>query len=401
MWERLLDRAINGIVRTGGLTVTWPDGTANTYGDGIGPSAAITLASPARVRAVFLNPELGLAEGYMDGTMQVAQGDLRGLLTLLARNARAHGQGRFASAAAGGLKYLRRLAQHNPLHIARRNVEHHYDLSTDLYELFLDDDLQYTCAYFKDPGMSLEDAQAAKKAHIAAKLRLEPGMRVMDIGCGWGGLAITLARDHGVHVTAVTLSQVQLEYARARAKKAGVADMIDFRLVDYRDVNEQFDRISVVGMLEHVGQPQYKVFFDRLGRNLKPDGVALVHVIGRSTPPGRTSPFIHKYIFPGGYVPALSEVQAEIEQAGLVSTDVEVWRGHYNETLRRWQDRFEANLDAIRALYDERFTRMWRYYLTAAEVGNNELGLVLFHFQITRDPLAVPITRDYLHGCAG
>lgn len=398
MWDKMLDRVLRRLVRIGALSLTWPDGRITNYGDGVGVSAALSLHDKTLPRKLFMNPELALAEGYMDQNLTVGQDDLGGLLTLLARNANANGRGRFASAAGGGRKYLRRIAQHNPLAVARRNVEHHYDLSTDLYELFLDKNMQYTCGYFREPGMGLDAAQEAKMAHIAAKLRIKPGMKVMDIGCGWGGLSITLARDYGAQVTGVSLSQVQLDFARARAEKAGVADKIDFRLMDYRDVTETFDRIVVVGMLEHVGQPHYDTFFQKLTQNLAPDGIALVHCIGRATPPGRTSPFIHKYIFPGGYVPAMSEVMREVERAGLFAADVEVWRGHYAETLRHWRGRFEANLDAVRQLYDERFIRMWRYYLHAAEVGNNELGVVLFHFQLSHGEQVVPLTRDYLYG---
>ena len=397
MWQKLLGRVLDRIIQKGTLQVTWPDGQVQVFGDKATAPITITLLEKSLPRKLFLNPELAMAEAYMDETLLIGDDDLKGFLSLLGVNAGAHGTGRFASAAGGARKYLRRISQHNPLATARRNVEHHYDLSTDLYELFLDDDLQYTCAYFRDPDMSLEQAQAAKKAHIAAKLMIEPGMRVMDIGCGWGGLSITLARDYGARVTAVTLSQVQLDYARARAEKAGVADRIDFRLIDYRDVSEQFDRIVVVGMLEHVGQPQYATFFRKLRENLTEDGIALVHSIGRETPPGRTSPFIHKYIFPGGYIPAMSEVLSEIERTRLVVADVEVWRGHYAKTLRHWQARFDQNLDAISALYDDRFCRMWRYYLIAAEVGNNALGLTLFQFQISRQQLTVPTSRDYLY----
>ncbi len=218
----------------------------------------------------------------------------------------------------------------------------------------------------------------------------------MDIGCGWGGMSITLARDYGAKVVGVTLSKVQLEYAKSRAEAAGVGNMVEFRLIDYRDVNEEFDRIVVVGMMEHVGRPQYPTFFRKLRENLKPDGVALVHTIGRSTPPGRTSPWIHKYIFPGGYAPSMSEAMKEIEKQDLVTTDVEVWRGHYARTLQCWQEKFEANLKSIRDLYDDRFLRMWRYYLIVSEMAFSEQGLVVFQFQLSRGQMVVPVTRDYL-----
>ena len=401
MWISALDRFLRQVFQIGDLTVTWPDGRVCRYGGAPGPSAAVEVTDPGLPKRLLMNPELALGEGYMEGGLTVSQGDLMGFLSLAARNSHAHGRGRWSAAASGANKGLRWLAQHNPLHVARQNVAHHYDLSTRLYELFLCDDLQYTCAYYADPTMTLEQAQAAKKAHIAAKLRIEPGMRVMDIGCGWGGTSITLAKDYGARVTAVTLSKVQLAYAKARAEAAGVADRIDFRLVDYRNVHDQFDRIVVVGMMEHVGQPQYATFMGKLNDCLADDGIALVHTIGRPTPPGRTSPFIHKYIFPGGYIPAMSEVMTEVERAGLIACDVEVWRGHYERTLADWRARFEANLDEIRALYDEEFIRMWRYYLVAAEVGKRELGLGVFHFQLSKQADAVPMTRDYLYPVKG
>ncbi len=396
LWVSLLDRLLTKIIQEGELAVTWPDGRCSTYGRGKGPSSAITLHDKALPRKLVMNGDLALGEAYMDETLTVSQNDLRGFVSLIVRNANNYGGGRYGTSVTGLRKSLRRIAQYNPVHIARRNVEHHYDLSADLYELFLDQDLQYTCAYFSDPGQSLEEAQEAKKAHIAKKLLIEPGMTVMDIGCGWGGMSITLARDYGAKVVGVTLSKVQLEYAKRRAEAAGVGDAVEFRLIDYRNVNEEFDRIVVVGMMEHVGRPQYPTFFRKLRENLKPDGVALVHTIGRSTAPGRTSPWIHKYIFPGGYAPSMSEAMKEIEKQDLVATDVEVWRGHYARTLQCWQEKFEGNLETIRDLYDDRFLRTWRYYLLVSEAAFSEQGMVVFQFQLSRGQMVVPVTRDYL-----
>ncbi len=293
--------------------------------------------------------------------------------------------------------WLRIARQWNPAPRARANVAHHYDLSARLYDLFLDADRQYSCAYFARPDMSLEEAQLAKKRHIAAKLLLRPGMRVLDIGCGWGGMALTLARDYGVQVTGVTLSEEQLKLARERAAKAGLSDRAEFHLMDYRDVEGPFDRIVSVGMFEHVGVPHYRAYFAKVQALLAEDGVALIHTIGRSQPPGSTSPWIDRYIFPGGYVPSLSEAMSAVEKAGLVTADIEVWRLHYAETLRHWHDRFVARQDEARALYDARFCRMWRYYLIASELTFRLNAQVVFQLQLARRQEAVPLTRDYLY----
>lgn len=396
MWAGLLESTAKRLIRIGDLKITWPNGQTRTYGDGTGPGCAITLHGNAILRRLVLDPELALGEGYMNGALEIEGDDIRTMLAILAGNARAAGRGRFNAALPAARKALRRLTQNNTLAASRHNVEVHYDLSVRLYELFLDEDLQYTCGYFPLPDMTIEEAQVAKKAHIAKKLLIEPGMKVMDIGCGWGGLSITLARDYGARVVGVSLSKVQLEHAAKRAKAMGVSDLIEWRLVDYRHVREEFERIVVVGMMEHVGQPQYATFFDRMHRNLSPDGVALVHTIGRATPPGLAAPFINKYIFPGAYVPAMSEVLTEIERNKLIVTDIEVWRTHYVDTLRAWQDRFEQNRAEIEAMYDARFIRMWRYYLIASEIGFTHLENVIFHFQLARRQLAVPRTRDYM-----
>jgi cyclopropane-fatty-acyl-phospholipid synthase len=346
---------------------------------------------PRLVRA----PELTLGEGYTEGTITIEGDDLHGLLGLLLRNTDGSVPPWLATLY-GVRRARRRVEQWNPAPRARANVAHHYDLSGKLYDLFLDADRQYSCAYFRDPGMTLEQAQAAKKAHIANKLRLEPGMTVLDIGCGWGGMALTLARDHGARVTGVTLSEEQLRVATARAAEAGLADRVTFRLQDYREVGGRFDRIVSVGMFEHVGVPHYRAYFDTVARLLAPEGVALIHTIGRASPPGATSPWIQKYIFPGGYVPALSEVMPPVERSGLWPTDVEVWRLHYAETLRCWQERFDANRDAVRALYDERFVRMWRFYLVASEMTFRAGRQCVFQVQLAHRQTAVPLTRAYL-----
>ena len=396
MWKGLLDRATASVVRTGDLTITYPDGSMTRRGNGNGPSVAILIKDWSTVRKLVLDAELALGEGYMDGRITIEGDDLYGLLTIAIMN---------ADNGAVGLQRIqdrlrllrRRLDQFNPAHRARQNVSHHYDLSAGLYDLFLDKDKQYSCAYFRTPEDTLEQAQAQKKAHIAGKLLIEPGMRVLDIGCGWGGMALTLARDFGARVTGVTLSKEQLKIAQARAEQAGLAEQIEFRLTDYRDVRERFDRIVSVGMFEHVGVPHYREYFGFVNDHLAEDGIALIHTIGRRTEPGVTSPWITKYIFPGGYSPSLSETMEAVETSGLWTADVEVWRLHYAETLKHWHDRFVANEERARELYDERFCRMWRYYLIASELTFRLHRQVVFQLQLSRKVDAVPLTRDYLY----
>lgn len=396
MWDRLLDRMIDRFIVTGALDVSYPDGSMRRYGPGAGAHAHIILRDPALLRRLVLSPELALGEAYMDGTLTIAGDDLDGFFTLMLRNA-AHPPAGLRALELRLRRWKRWWDQANPAHRSRENVAHHYDLSGALYDLFLDADRQYSCAYFTDPDMMLEAAQVAKKHHIAAKLCLRPGMEVFEIGCGWGGMALTLAQDYGVRVLGVTLSVEQHKIATERAARAGLSDRVRFAMADYRSIRGQFDRIVSVGMFEHVGVPHYAEYFEQLRDRLKPDGVALIHTIGRASPPGATSPWITKYIFPGGYVPALSEMAAAVEQAGLYPTDLEVWRLHYAQTLRHWHDRFAANQDRARALYDDRFCRMWRYYLKASEHSFRQNGQCVFQFQLARKQDAVPLTRDYLY----
>ncbi len=291
----------------------------------------------------------------------------------------------------------RRLNQFNPASRSRRNVAHHYDLNGRLYSLFLDRDRQYSCAYFARGDETLEEAQTAKKRHIAAKLCLDrPGLKVLDIGCGWGGMALTLARDFGAKVTGITLSQEQLTEARARVATEGLQDRVRFEMLDYRALTETFDRIVSVGMFEHVGVGHYRAFFNTVARCLKPDGVALIHAIGRSDGPGSTNAWFRKYIFPGGYSPALSEVLPDVERSGLMATDIEILRLHYAETLRHWRRRFAANRDAITTLYDDRFCRMFEFYLAASEITFRRRGHMVWQLQLAREHGVVPVTRDYI-----
>jgi cyclopropane-fatty-acyl-phospholipid synthase len=397
MWDRLLDRLLRRLIRQGALDLTYADGTTRHYGDRSAPPIRARLHDAALAGRLVRSPDLALGEAYMDGTLSIEGDNLAGVMALLLENA-AHGRGnawRFPVERAQ--RVLRFVQQITPARRARQNVAHHYDLSATLYDLFLDADRQYSCAYFKTPDDTLEQAQMQKKAHIAAKLRLSPGMRVLDIGCGWGGMALTLARDHGCRVLGVTLSEEQHRAATARAAAAGLEGQVEFRLTDYRAVTGTFDRIVSVGMFEHVGLPQYQTYFDRVRALLAPDGVALIHTIGRAGPPSITSPWITKYIFPGGYAPALSEIMPAVQASGLWTTDIEVWRLHYAETLRHWRLRFEANIDAIRALYDDRFCRMWRYYLVASEMTFRNYRQCVFQIQLSHRQEAVPLTRDYLY----
>ncbi len=398
MWTRLFDRMLDHIVQTGDLHVTLPDGQGRRYGNGRGPRVSITFHDPDLPRRMIINPDLALGEGYMDGSVVIENDDLYGLLSIAVTNiARQRKPIWWQRPFVGLRRSLRWVQQFNPVGRAQANVAHHYDLSGELYGLFLDEDRQYSCAYFRHPGVTLEQAQIDKKNHIAGKLLIEPGMKVLDIGCGWGGMGLTLARDYGAQVVGVTLSREQHALARKRAEEAGLADRVDFRLMDYRQVTERFDRIVSVGMFEHVGVPHYREYFNHVHRMLNPDGVALIHTIGRASPPGYTSPWIAKYIFPGGYVPAMSEAFAAIEKERLFATDVEIWRLHYAETLKHWHDRFMANIDEARALYDDRFCRMWRYYLVASELTFRLNTQVVFQFQLAHRQDAVPLTRDYLY----
>jgi cyclopropane-fatty-acyl-phospholipid synthase len=397
MWQAVLDRMLRALVRRDGLVVHYPDGRVGRYGEAGPPAPAIRLRDADTVRRIVLYPQLAFGEAYMDGTLTIQGDDLHGLLRTIILNAGAIRPAAWLEARRVVERGLRRFGQVNPIPRARANVQHHYDLPPALYDLFLDEDRQYSCAYFLSPDDSLEQAQAQKKAHIARKLLLEPGMTVLDIGCGWGGLALTLARDHGARVVGVTLSEEQLAVARRRAEAAGLADRVEFRLMDYREVPETFDRVVSVGMFEHVGLPHYDTYFRTVRDRLAPDGVALVHTIGRVAAPEATNPWIAKYIFPGGYVPTLSEVAPAIERSRLWIADVESLRLHYAMTLRHWFDRFMAREAEAEAINDARFVRMWKFYLVASEQTFRYGRQNVYQFQLSRKVDAVPITRDYLY----
>jgi cyclopropane-fatty-acyl-phospholipid synthase len=396
--QRVLDSILKRFVREGRLTVHWPDRRVTTYEGSPGASAAIAIRDNATARRLVLNPSLALGEAYMAGGIAPVDCSLYDLLDVLVANAEAAGGGtRIMRFRASLGRLVRRVVQYNPAPRARRNASHHYDLNGRLYSLFLDRDRQYSCAYFPRGDETIDEAQTAKKRHIAAKLLLDrPDLSVLDIGSGWGGLALTLARDYGARVLGITLSSEPLAEARARAVAAGLTDRVRFELLDYRALDQPFDRIVSVGMFEHVGIGHYDAFFATLKRCLAFDGVALLHAIGRSDGPGATNRWIAKYIFPGGYSPALSEVLPSVERAGLWITDIEILRLHYAETLARWRQRFLANRDTIASLTDERFCRMWEFYLAGSELAFRREGHMVFQIQLARSQIAVPLTRDYI-----
>jgi len=392
----MFSRIVGQLVKKGSLEIIDGYGRIHRFGDGTGLPVRVRLCESALHWELAANPRLKLGEAYMDGRLVIELGTLYDFLDILVGNID-HGHNPWLIRMVDAVRRLvRPLAQLNGIARSRRNVHHHYDLSGTLYDLFLDKDRQYSCAYFL-PGDTLEMAQQRKKRHIAAKLLLKPGCRVLDIGCGWGGLALSIAREMECEVVGITLAEEQKKVADARAKAAGLDHLVRFELIDYRQVAGTFDRIVSVGMFEHVGVPQFATFFETVGRLLAPDGVALLHAIGRSDGPGATNPWLKKYIFPGGYSPALSEVIPHVEQAGMWITDIEILRLHYAETLREWRRRFTANRDKISKLYDERFCRMWEFYLVGSELAFRRQGHMVWQMQMAKDLATVPLTRDYIH----
>ena len=397
--QSILDRILSRLVTHGTLRATYPDGTTRTYGGRPGPEAAMAVRDRTTLRRLVANPGLAFGEAYMAGGVEPQGCTIYDVLNVLLTNAEYAGSAHPTMRLRAQLNWLgRRVTQFNPASRARRNVAHHYALNGRLYSLLLDRDRQYSCAYFPRGDETLDEAQAAKKRHIAAKLLLDrPGLTVLDIGCGWGGTALTIARDYGAQVLGITLSTEQLEAARARGESEGLADRVRFELRDYRAIEEPFDRVVSVGMFEHVGIDHYNAFFQVVRRCLKPDGVALIHAIGRSQGPDVTNAWLRKYIFPGGYSPALSEVLPPVERSGLIATDIEVLRLHYAQTLRLWRANLAARRDAIAALYDERFCRMFEFYLAGCELAFRLQGHMVWQLQLTQPGArTVPLTRDYM-----
>jgi cyclopropane-fatty-acyl-phospholipid synthase len=394
--QTLLESVLRGFLTRGRMVVTWPDGDTKSYGPGSWKEARFAIRDSRTVRRLLLNPELAVGEAYMDGTLEPLDCTIYDVMEIFLANV-AHKSPPIMRLREKLKQVSRRLVQNNTPRRSHRNVAHHYDLNGALYGLFLDPDRNYSCAYFPDGDETLEEAQAKKLRHITAKLRMDrPGLRVLDIGSGWGAMAMYLASQHGARVTGVTLSREQLEEARGRAAARGLSDKVNFELLDYRKVTGTFDRIVSIGMFEHVGVPHYKAFFDTVRARLEPDGVALLHSIGNSGVPSSSNKWLEKYIFPGGYSPALSEVVPAIEKSGLIATDIEILRLHYAHTLREWRRRFDAKRDIIKSLYDERFCRMFEFYFVGCELAFRYWGEMNFQIQLMPPEAPMLRNRDYM-----
>jgi len=387
---------LRSFVQVGTLKVIDARGKTHVFAGRKGPNVTMRLTDASLYRKLVFNPELHAGEAYMDGRLSFEDSTLRDFLTLFSLNRMALASYPLQKVLRSISRKLKRFQQANPVGKAQRNVAHHYDLGNDFYRLFLDDGLQYSCAYFLNDNETLEQAQRNKLRLLAAKLQLAPGLKILDIGSGWGDLALYLAAMADVDVTGVTLSTEQAELSNQRARDAGLGDRVRFELKDYREVDDRFDRIVSVGMFEHVGVHHYPEFFAKLNALMDDDGVALLHSIGHMSPPGTASPWLRKYIFPGAYSPALSEVFDVVEQHSLWVTDLEFLRLHYAKTLNHWGRRFEANRAEIEAMYDARFARMWEFYLISAEMMFRTGSQLVFHMQLARKRDAAPIVRDYI-----
>ena len=396
LWSAIARNKLEHSVRKGRLDVVFPGGKSAQFGPHGDDPVRIAIQSEAWMRRIVLDPELQLGEAYMEGGLVLEAGDLYDLLDLFWTNFLTHGR-TTSALPAFFRKTFRALAQFNPQDRSARNVAHHYDIGNALYRLFLDADMQYSCAYFPVPDTPLDEAQRLKKDHIARKLGLKPGDTVLDIGCGWGGLALHLAAQENVRVHGVTLSCEQHCLARERAEALDLAERVDFEIQDYRNLTREYDKVVSVGMLEHVGMPHYREYFDQVAARLSATGTALIHTIGCTPGPGATNPWIARHIFPGGYIPALSELLPAIEKAGLMVLDVEILRLHYAETLKAWRERFLARADEAEKLYDARFVRMWDFYLVCSELSFRHGFHTVFQLQLGKQQDAAPLTRDYLY----
>ncbi len=395
----MLYRILSRVVQTGHLEIVDAEGRRHVFGYGESPRAVVRIHGRMTAWKILRNPELCAGEAYMDGRLTLEEGTLGDVVAIVAENVhrRRLAQTRRQRKLAKICNAVTSYRYFNPIGNAQRKVAHHYDLNESLFRLFLDQDMQYSAAYFMSPDDDLETAQEQKKRHLAAKLLLEPGQQVLDIGSGWGGLGLFLAREYGVDVTGLTLSKEQHAVATQRAREMGLQDMVRFALRDYREETGTYDRIVSVGMFEHVGRHHYGEFFGKIKSLMADDGVAVVHSIGHQQRPAPISPWIAKYIFPGAYLPSLSEVFPDVERQGMWATDVEILRIHYAETLRHWYDRFQANRDTVRGIYDERFCRMWELYLKTCEMAFRKMGLMVFQVQLAKDRHVVPLTRDYIY----
>ena len=391
-----LSHMLKSFIRTGTLNVIDADGKTHIFGGTPGPEVTMRLTDPTLYKTLFFNPELAAGEAYMDGRMSFENSTLRDFLTLFSVNRLSLGSYPLQKVLRKISRGLKRFQQSNPVGKAQKNVAHHYDIGNDFYRLFLDKGMQYSCAYFINDDNTLEEAQQNKLRLIASKLNLKTGQRVLDIGCGWGDMALYLARMENVSVLGVTLSKEQCSLANEKAKQLGLADRARFELRDYRDVTDRFDRIVSVGMFEHVGVHHYGEFFGKVNQLMTDDGVMLLHSIGHMSPPGTASPWLRKYIFPGAYSPALSEVFTAVEQNSLWVTDLEFLRLHYAKTLAHWERRFQTNRAKVAQMYDERFCRMWEFYLISAEMMFRTGSQLVFHMQLAKKRDAAPIVRDYV-----
>jgi cyclopropane-fatty-acyl-phospholipid synthase len=391
-----LSHMLKSFIRTGTLKVIDADGKTHIFGGTPGPEVTMRLTDPTLYKTLFFNPELAAGEAYMDGRMSFENSTLRDFLTLFSVNRLSLGSYPLQKVLRTISRGLKRFQQSNPVGKAQKNVAHHYDIGNDFYRLFLDRGMQYSCAYFMNDDNTLEEAQQNKLRLIASKLNLKAGQRVLDIGCGWGDMALYFARMENVSVLGVTLSKEQCSLANEKAKQLGLADRARFELRDYRDVTDRFDRIVSVGMFEHVGVHHYGEFFAKVNQLMTDDGIMLLHSIGHMSPPGTASPWLRKYIFPGAYSPALSEVFTAVEQNSLWVTDVEFLRLHYAKTLAHWERRFQTNRALVAQMYDERFCRMWEFYLISAEMMFRTGSQLVFHMQLAKKRDAAPIVRDYV-----